>query len=50
MQGIMLFSAKSTGDASADLSQMEEAMDWTTPSLCEVAVGMEITSYATAGL
>jgi hypothetical protein len=26
------------------------SMDWTTPSLCEVAVGMEIASYATAGL
>jgi len=23
-------------------------MDWTTPSICEVAVGMEVTSYLSA--
>ncbi len=24
------------------------AMDWTTPTICEVAVGMEVTSYLSA--
>jgi coenzyme PQQ precursor peptide PqqA len=26
----------------------ERVMDWTTPSICEVAVGMEVTSYLSA--
>jgi coenzyme PQQ precursor peptide PqqA len=26
----------------------EAIMDWTTPTLCEVAVGMEVTSYLSA--
>jgi coenzyme PQQ precursor peptide PqqA len=26
----------------------ENVMDWTTPSICEVAVGMEVTSYLSA--
>jgi coenzyme PQQ precursor peptide PqqA len=29
--------------------RMEEiVMDWTTPAICEVAVGMEVTSYLSA--
>jgi coenzyme PQQ precursor peptide PqqA len=29
--------------------RMEEiVMDWTTPTICEVAVGMEVTSYLSA--
>jgi coenzyme PQQ precursor peptide PqqA len=29
---------------------MEEAMDWATPVICEIEVGMEVTSYASASL
>jgi coenzyme PQQ precursor peptide PqqA len=29
---------------------MEEAMNWTTPVVCEIEVGMEVTSYASARL
>ena len=28
----------------------DTAMDWTTPTICEIAVGMEVTSYLSAGL
>jgi coenzyme PQQ precursor peptide PqqA len=35
--------------ASMMTGRMEEfAMDWTTPTICEVAVGMEVTSYLSA--
>jgi coenzyme PQQ precursor peptide PqqA len=29
---------------------MERAMSWTTPVVCEIEVGMEVTSYASARL
>jgi coenzyme PQQ precursor peptide PqqA len=29
---------------------MEETMTWTTPVVCEIEVGMEVTSYASARL
>jgi coenzyme PQQ precursor peptide PqqA len=25
-------------------------MDWTTPTICEIAVGMEVTSYLSAAV
>ena len=30
------------------VSAMENAMKWETPVLCEVSVGMEVTSYQSA--
>jgi len=38
-----------TIEASMMTGRMEETvMDWTTPTICEVAVGMEVTSYLSA--
>jgi coenzyme PQQ precursor peptide PqqA len=30
------------------MRRMEDAMTWETPVLCEVSVGMEVTSYQSA--
>jgi coenzyme PQQ precursor peptide PqqA len=29
---------------------MEDAMEWVAPVICEIEVGMEVTSYASAKL
>jgi coenzyme PQQ precursor peptide PqqA len=38
------------GRAKAQDSLREMTMDWSTPTVCEIVVGMEVTSYSSATL